>query len=248
MLSHIIIVHFNLFFEGASKHIYLDLYCSSFQKRDISSQKKRLNIRTHCNSICHTDASSRSEIERVTYTRFGTKRERSAILNSKYALHVTSALVSQKICCLQAHDGVFTRRVQIHRRTYMHVHICMQKAGGASRFPRVSLGVPPKRRRPIEMQTSGILCVLSSSTLWSATYPATTSKTITIHALSNSNVRLTTMGNRRISGYSFKNYSYSPCAFKQFEGNLSMMFPHDIFCEVYVNRISIVRYPSDETI
>jgi len=123
MLSHIIIVHFKLFFEGASKHIYLDLYCSSFQKRDISSQKKRLNIRTHCNSICHTDASSRSEIERVTYTRFGTKRERSAILNSKYALHVTSALVSQKICCLQAHDGVFTRRVQIHRRTYMHVHI-----------------------------------------------------------------------------------------------------------------------------
>lgn len=87
-----------------------------------------------------------------------------AILNSKYAHRVTSALVSQKICCLQAHDSVFTRRVQMHRR-HARTHTHIQR--GASRFPRASLGVPRKRRRAIEMQTSGISCVLSSA-LWAA--------------------------------------------------------------------------------
>lgn len=43
----------------------------------------------------------------------------------------------------------------------------------------------------------------------------------------SSNVRLTAMRDRRVSGYSFKNYSYSPRTFKRFEGDLSTMFPRD---------------------
>jgi len=111
-----------------------------------------------------------------------------------------SALVSQKICCLQAHDGVFTRT-----NASIHIHACTYMYEESERCIGVSTCIP---------------CVLSSSILWSATYLAAISKVITICA-SSSNVCLIVMRDRRISGYSFKNYSYFLCAFKRF-GDLAI--------------------------
>lgn len=67
---------------------------------------------------------------RAGRARQGRKRGARVILNSKYAHRVTSALVSQKICCLQARArqrGVFARRVQMHpRRAHVHKHITLR--------------------------------------------------------------------------------------------------------------------------
>jgi len=158
---------------------------------------------------------NRSEIERV-YTKLWTRRARGscAILNSKYAHRVTSALVSQKICCLQACDGVFTCRVQMQSsmRTYSHRERMVHRGFHVHPLESVS-----KRRRAIEMQTSGISCVLSSS--------RSVHLLLVLHfkgrhdtcffefeRAPDSDERQT-----RVSDYSFKNYSYSSCAFKRFE-------------------------------
>lgn len=101
----------------------------------------------------------------------------------------------------------------------------------ASRFPCARYGAPSRRRRAIEMQTSGISrssfrllprSASSSSTSFS------TSKAVTIRVPLSSNVRLTAMRDRRVSGYSLKNYSYSLRAFKRVLSGICLpMLPRD---------------------